>query len=274
LTLTGLALIIVFRKIEVETTLQFIRQSNWIWLIPALVLFNSSKFLASFRLNHLIRLMGIHLTEGQNLKLYYIGMFYNLFLPGGIGGDGYKVYRLKKAFESPLKKLIGIMLYDRINGVSGLFFWIAILGLVIIPFQPEEFEWLWILGFVLLYPAFYLFTKCIFPYTQSVFVKASSLSIGVQLLQLICSIFILKALHIDDLFAAYLLLFLISSLAAALPFTIGGVGARELVFVYGSQYFSIDQNSAVAFSLIFFLITAISSLAGTFIKIDLENAEK
>ena len=57
-------------------------------------------------------------------------------------------------------------------------------------------------------------------------------------------------------------LFLLSSAVAVLPFTIGGVGARELVFIFGANYLLIDKNTAVAFSILFFVITAISSFTG------------
>jgi len=32
-------------------------------------------------------------------------MFYNLFLPGGIGGDGYKIYLLNKLSNKSIKSL-------------------------------------------------------------------------------------------------------------------------------------------------------------------------
>ena len=55
---------------------------------------------------------------------------------------------------------------------------------------------------------------------------------------------------------------------AVLPFTIGGVGARELTFILGHQYLGVDQNAAVAFSFLFFLITAVVSLYGAFLGAD------
>jgi uncharacterized membrane protein YbhN (UPF0104 family) len=61
-----------------------------------------------------------------------------------------------------------------------------------------------------------------------------------------------------------MILFLLSSVVAVLPFTIGGIGARELVFIFGADYLLIDKNTAVAFSILFFIITAVSSLSGIF----------
>lgn len=60
------------------------------------------------------------------------------------------------------------------------------------------------------------------------------------------------------------IIFLISSAVAVLPFTLGGISARELVFLYGSNLLVIEMSSAVAVSLIFFVITAVTSPAGIY----------
>ena len=67
----------------------------------------------------------------------------------------------------------------------------------------------------------------------------------------------------------YQLVFLLSSIVAVLPLTIGGIGARELVFIYAHSYVGISGTAAVAFSLIFFLISAVVSLLGVFVKVEL-----
>ncbi len=55
------------------------------YLLPAFILFNLSKIVGSIRLNRYFRAVGIELSELEALRLYYIGMFYNLFLPQGLG---------------------------------------------------------------------------------------------------------------------------------------------------------------------------------------------
>ncbi|WP_280956354.1 flippase-like domain-containing protein [Belliella baltica] len=106
------------------------------------------------------------------------------------------------------------------------------------------------------------------------FLAANLYSIGGQIAQMVAAYFILIALGIDQKILEYQFVFLLSSIVAVLPLTIGGVGARELVFIYSHEYIGIDKNAAVAFSLIFFLISAISSLFGAFLKIDFENEQK
>lgn len=210
--------------------------------------------------------MGLVITERYNLRLYAIGMYYNLFLPGGIGGDGYKVYLLNKQHEDiKLKSLISATLLDRIAGLYALVLLAGILGY----FLPEYFEhqqWL-ISGLVVVsVPAYYVLVKVLF----SKFIQSTTntvlLSFVVQGFQVVCAYFILLALQVKAQYVVYQFVFLISSIVAVFPFTVGGVGARELTFVLSHDYLGIDQNVAVAFSLLFFLITAITSLAGAFLS--------
>jgi hypothetical protein len=84
---------------------------------------------------------------------------------------------------------------------------------------------------------------------------------------LICPYFIWLAYGVDDHFGVYFVLFLVSSIAAMLPISFGGVGLRELVFLYASALFPIEETAAVALGLAFFLITAGSSFIGVFLRL-------
>ena len=50
---------------------------------------SSFKVVCSIQIWYLCYRKGYHLRFFENLKINYIGMFYNIFLPGGIGGDVY-----------------------------------------------------------------------------------------------------------------------------------------------------------------------------------------
>lgn len=273
LLLTGLALYLVFRKIDTEQLSQLTKSIHWFWLIPAGVLFILSKVATAIRLNRYFENIGIKLSESQNWRLYLIGMFYNLFLPGGIGGDGYKVYLLSRQFKTPVKKLLQAALLDRLGGLVAIVF--LLFGLFLMVEVKLEFlespAWnaLMIAGLVLTIPAFWLVQKLFFKDFLPSFWSGNAWSFAGQVVQLICAWFILKALGIHETILAYQLVFLLSSIVAVLPLTIGGVGARELVFVYAHSYAGIEETAAVAFSLIFFLISALVSLAGSFIQVDL-----
>ena len=271
--LTGLALYLVFWKIDTDQLWEITKTIHWIWLIPAVLLFVASKIFTAFRLNLYFKNIGVQLSEIQNWRLYLIGMFYNLFLPGGIGGDGYKVYLLNKHFKTPVKKLIQSALLDRLGGLVAIVF--LLFGLfLMVDIQLDFLEsslWngLMFVGLILTIPAFWLAQKLFFKDFLPSFWSANVWSFAGQIAQLVCAWFILRSLGIAENILAYQLVFLLSSIVAVLPLTIGGVGARELVFIYAHEYAGIEDTVAVAFSLIFFLISAAVSLGGAFIKVNL-----
>lgn len=271
--LTGLALYLVFRKIDTEQLWQITKTINWLWLIPAVLLFVASKVFTAFRLNLYFKNIGIQLSEIKNWRLYLIGMFYNLFLPGGIGGDGYKVYLLNKQFKTSVKKLIQSALLDRLGGLVAIIFLLFGLFLMVdvrLDFlESSLWNGLMLAGLILTIPAFWLAQKLFFKDFLPSFWPANLWSFAGQIAQLICAWFILRSLGITENILAYQLVFLLSSIVAVLPLTIGGVGARELVFIYAHDYAGIEETAAVAFSLIFFLISAIVSLSGAFVKVNL-----
>lgn len=273
LFLTGLALYLVFRKIEKEELLHLSQSIQWAWIIFAFLVFILSKVLTAIRLNRYFENIGLKISENENWRLYLKGMFYNLFLPGGIGGDGYKVYLLNKVFKTPVKKLFQAVLLDRLGGLVAIVF--LLYGFfLIVPVEMKVMEtpvWigLMIAGLIFTFPAFWMIQKLVFSDHLPSFWTGNIWSLAGQITQLICSISILWALGINEKLMAYQLVFLLSSIFAALPLTIGGIGARELVFIYAHTYVGIEETVAVAFSLIFFLISAAVSLAGAFIKVNL-----
>lgn len=264
---SGGALYVVFRNIDWQLTKDVFLNANIGWLLVAMIFFIASKILSSFRLNLYFKNIGLSLSEKFNLNLYWIGMFYNLFLPGGIGGDGYKVYLLNKKFGTKVKPLLKASLLDRLSGLTALLM-LAGLGYLLID-QRAFSKWLvWVVGasIILTLPVYYIIIRRLFSDFVSSYRKSTLYSFGVQVLQVICAYFILISLGVEDHYLSYQVLFLVSSVVAIFPFTIGGIGARELTFILGYQFLGIDQNIAVAFSLLFFLITAIISLIGGFIK--------
>ncbi|MFC4874743.1 lysylphosphatidylglycerol synthase transmembrane domain-containing protein [Negadavirga shengliensis] len=266
--LTGAALYLVFNKIDTQATWEVIKYSHKGWLALALFFFVISKVFSAFRLNIYFRDIGLDLPERKNLKLYAIGMFYNLFLPGGIGGDGYKVYLLNKTHKAPVKQLINAVLLDRGNGLAVLIFLMfgIMLFLKVDWPLPIDISWIGLMGLLAVPPGLYVVMLLFFKNFMDSIIPTTGYSFLNQVLQLFSTYFILMALGISDQVTAYLFVFLVSSTVAVLPLTIGGVGARELVFVLAHDYVGIDKNAAVAFSLLFFVITVFTSLSGVFFR--------
>ena len=252
----------IFTKLNFEEVIQTLRNADFTYLLLALLFVLGSKILASLRLNLYFRQLEVYLTQKNNLKLYLLGMFYNLFLPGGIGGDAYKGYIIKKQFAVNTKKVIAVLVLDRLSGLLIIALYTCILGIILQNNQLDDFKIFFAIAIPLGVLLFWFFNKKFFSYVLPVLWKSVGYSALVQGLQIISILLLLKALGIDTNIMAYLLIFLVSSIVSVIPLTIGGIGSREVTFLYGATLFGLEINTSVGISLLFFLITAVISLTG------------
>lgn len=265
--ITGLALYFVFSKINWDQVSELLLKANPIYLVLAIFFFAISKLISAFRLQLFFKKIDLIISDRYNLKLAWLGMFYNLFLPGGIGGDGYKVYLLHKQYGIKVKSLIRATLADRISGLVSLLILVGIgvllLDATILP--PWVFN-LDVLCLILIVPAFFYSSKLFFKAFTGIVFKSLIWSIGVQLMQVVSTLLILESIGVSTKQIAYSVLFLISSFVSILPFTIGGLGSREFTFLIGYQYFATDESFSIALSILFTLISALVSFGGIFMK--------
>ena len=269
--LTALKLIIsftllyfIFTKINFADVFEVIKTSNSFYLLVALVLFIISKLFAALRLKAYFNQMQIPISNKSNLELYLLGMFYNLFLPGGIGGDAYKGYLIKNNFNVETKKVVSTLVIDRLSGLVLLFTYACIIAIFLNNSVLQDFQWLFFSAIVLAFIFAYTINWKFFSYLLPVFWTSVAYSALVQLAQLASVFFIMMAMAIDINILSYLLIFLVSSIVAVVPFTIGGFGSREITFLYGASIFGLNEDISVALSLTFFILTAIVSLFGVY----------
>ncbi|MEI7934233.1 MAG: lysylphosphatidylglycerol synthase transmembrane domain-containing protein [Chlorobiaceae bacterium] len=273
LLVTALALYLVLRKTDVAKLFGIIRHANLWYLLLSLFFFNISKLFNAVRLNRFFKAIGIELSALYNLKLYYLGMFYNLFLPGGIGGDGYKIYVLQKNHGMKMINVFHAVLWDRICGIFALVF-LSVILLLPSTFAlklPQMVPYAWLL-LAASYPLALLLNKLFYKQFIGVFTITALESLLVQIAQVISAFFILQAISLQANHIDYLAIFLMSTVATILPITIGGAGAREVTFYYLLNFIQLETNAGVALSLIFFGISALSSLAGVLTKIRHEKS--
>jgi len=261
------ALWLVARHLDLPTLARTLRHARPGWLVLAAALFIASKLIASVRLNHFFQAIGLHLSESYNLRLYWLGMYYNLFLPGGIGGDGYKVYLLGRQFPGRRKAIFRALLLDRLSGM------VALLVLLLLLFAATDYPGRWRVGALALVPLglaiSYGLGRWGFGEFRAAFGRTSWQALGVQGAQVLCAWALLAALGAaDGPVLPYLLVFLASSVAAVLPLTVGGLGARELTFLYGAKLFALNAPVAVSVSVLFYVITALVSLVGAFMRVN------
>lgn len=260
IVITVICIWYVSTKINFSEAGDALRNSRWIILLPALLAFILSKVFSAIRLNIYFRNIRLYLPSVVNLRLYWLGMFYNLFLPGSISGDAYKVILLTKRYGVAYRKTTSAVLLDRLSGLAGLGIILAGYGMIALKddLLTVIVTGASILGVVILYLITRFWLKDFLPS----FFSTLAWGIVVQGMQVICIYFIMLALNIQSNQDEYILLFLVSSMVSVLPLTIGGLGIREVVFLEGAKYFALENEQAVVISILFYLVTLLTSAWG------------
>lgn len=260
IVISVLIICIIIRNVDITNMLGLVLQSNMLYIAAACLLFIASKIVSAVRYQLFLQAESIQLNLVENLKLYWLGMYYNLLLPGGISGDGYKIKVLMQNFNRDLKILFKLTLMDRFSGVWALGQIAMCLLLLLKPL--ESYFWLILLILVASFGIPWVLNRFFNWMDSKLYRKINLISLGVQLLQTGSAICLIIALGQKLHWIPYSFLFLISSLAAMLPITFGGAGARELTFLYGTQYLQTEAERGVAIAFLFYLISTLVSFFG------------
>lgn len=262
IVVTGVLLYLVFRKVPFTDVKYRLLHANYWWMLAALLGFFASMVASSWRLLSFFRSIDLKLDPKFNFRLFLLGLFYNFILPGGIGGDGYKIYLLHKNYKLPGKKVFWAIMFDRLSGLWA----IGLITVALIFMIPQIDIHIGIpLGIFIVASAIYYFVAYKFfkEYTRYFF-EAHLKAILVQGFQVIVIVCVLLGQDFTGKFSPYLLSFLISALATIIPISVGGAGIRETVFTYLTKWFPMDKSMAVFLPGTFYLISLIVALLGIY----------
>ena len=253
----------ISKKIDFTAAKDAFLKANWLWLALAVILLILSKLFSAFRLNIYFRNIYIRLAEWKNIKLYWLGMFYNLFLPGSISGDAYKVVLLKKKYDSSYKKTSAAVLLDRFSGLLALSLIMSFYGIIVL--DKMLYDVILVVGSVAAIVALYIIVRFYFKDFLPGFWSTFGWGLLVQLTQVICVFCILLSLGLSVDQPQWIFIFLVAAVIAVFPVSLGGgLGTREVVFVEGAKYFHLDPQIALVISLLFYLSTVIASIGGLY----------
>lgn len=94
----------------------------------AAVLVATALSLQLFRWYILIRALDLPFSLRNTFRLGMVGVFYNTFLPGSVGGDLLKAYFIAKEHPERKARAIATVIADRALGLFGLILFVAALG--------------------------------------------------------------------------------------------------------------------------------------------------
>ena len=262
IAVSSVAIYFVVSKLNFREIGLTIKSAQILFLFAALMVYIFSQILASDRLLCLFKKVEINLSFKENLKLYWLGMFYNLFLPGGVGGDGYKIFFLEKYLKPGVKKLLSVVFSDRMSGLSIIAFFLIFLS-YFINYEFPFYNLIWILMPIVII-SFYFFLRIVNITLVGAFFPVIWRAFVIQTLQMVAVLVILFSFgfNLSGNISNYIFLFYLSSIAGSLPISLGGIGVREFTVFWGAQHLGIDENLALALSLIFYVISAVTALPG------------
>lgn len=258
---TGILLVWVFYQTDQESFLNALRDSDKAALLLAFVPYVLSRISGALRLTGILNAASVPISNRSGLLLNWVSMFYGMFLPGGLGGDAYKLIRLKQLSPSSGTLILTrALLWDRLIGF-------AVLGLLTALFAVAYLT-IWLrIALVLLacsgLVVFWLVSKRWLPQILPHLSRLLILSLIVQLSQILCIFMLLYSIRVFTDFSEYNLLFLISSVASILPISVGGVGVREVVFLKGAALLAVATPPALTVSILFDIIVTLTAVTGS-----------
>jgi len=133
---------ILFWRIGLGQTLDVLRQADVRYLLAAFLLFVLSLVIRAYRWLVLVRSLDPSVSLARLLRLYFVGQFFNAFLPSSFGGDVVRALELTQ--DTDTSAAIGTVLLDRMTGLLVLF----VMGLAALPFNAARME-PWLVGLLL-----------------------------------------------------------------------------------------------------------------------------
>jgi len=296
LTVSAVLIGFLLSRLPFADIRQAVDQPRWGWLLAALGVYGLSAFGGALQWSWILQTAGITAPRREIQRLYFIGLFFNNFLPANIGGDAYKIVDLGRR-EQRAHGVFCATLLDRLIGLGAL----TTLGVVVLTFAsvagiplPGSALFLIPVLVVLFLALAFLLSRRIGRHLPGLFrgLKMEKLavqldkittefglyrrrvrwlngiflfSVGVQFLRLATHLLVAAGLGLrlgGDQVLQLLVLIPLLAISLTLPVTINGIGLRESLSANLLTWAGLTAGQAVAMEGVAFLVQVVFSLQG------------
>ena len=259
-------------KIGLNKILEVIKSADLLFILFASIVYFLSQIISSERLWFILKENNLIISSKENIKLYMVGIFYNFFIPGGVGGDAYKGVLMNKKFQWSLKKIYKLLILDRLIGFGVIICLILVFSGFILDLEfMSKFGAFLAPLYALLFVVGKIIVQKIFD-NESIYTRSFFISHIIQILQFGSIILILFSLGVTNNYFTFLYIFLISSVLSI--FSFGGIGIREYVFFTLASNTAVGPDIATSVGLIFTFSALISSVPGLYFLIKIKSKKK
>ncbi len=119
------ALVWLLHRIGTATLVESVRSVPGKAIAVVATLATLQALLSAIRWHLILRYLGIAVVLARSMQIYWIGMFATALLPGGVAGDGLRIWMLVRS-GTELSPAVNSVLLDRLAALAGLILLIAV----------------------------------------------------------------------------------------------------------------------------------------------------
>ncbi len=292
IVISSALLYIIFSRLDKESFVENLRLMD-LWYAPFILLFIILNYVVgAFRWKQLLIYKEAEdVPVGYLVNLYFIGSFFNNFMPTSVGGDAYKMYQLGRkigdsakgissTFMERFTGIIALVVISYVGLVRTLSFWVELLpdsfrenSLLVLGFKLALFVGFWIAaagGFFSLSilakksSFFKKINDAILSYKseKKVLFVAFLTSFVVQFLSIFTQYFIFLALGVKiPIFYAFFVFPVITLAGFFIP-SINGLGVQDVLYISFMGQVGVSESLAISASVLYHLSRLVISLIG------------
>ncbi len=289
----GLIAYLLLFQVDLNELGSVLSAARWPYVIAAALVMVFGTALRGLRWQVLLEALDIHVPLRTLVHLYFVGAFFNMFLPSGFGGDAVKMAKLaQETGQTP--EAIGTTLVERATGLWVLF----LMALIALPFSRRLLPAAWTLpilaltlggvagGFLVMgtpllpwlggkirlpgQDKLERFYRSVAQLGYPALLRACGISLVFDILLIVFTWLLAEGVDVHQPWGVYLLFTPIISFSLALPISIGGLGVREQTFITLFAAVGVGAAAAAAMSLLNYVITylVVGLIGGLFFMLE------
>ncbi|NEP00824.1 MAG: flippase-like domain-containing protein [Symploca sp. SIO2E9] len=294
-TISVALIILVFTHIDLAQAWTQFRELSLPFVIASLLFYTVLQWLSCIRWQVVLKATKYSVPITSLFSSYFVGMFLNIFLPGALGGDVYRVYKVSQETKDSEVALVSVFL-ERFTGLAALSA-LAVMGL------PPAFKLIGSWDIILLFftcvaalvgGVLLIISPQLLIWTEPILIKlhlnsvasrfakiqlllrqfaqhrqALAVSMGLSFLLQLGIVYyhylIAQQLNISVSYLELLVFVPIIVVVTLLPISLGGLGLKEGLWVYLFSRIGLTAEQALLLSLTITLQSWLLSLPGSII---------
>lgn len=292
LIISGALIAFFLKGIDAQALSSVFGRISWGLIFMALGLIVCVRMVIYFRMKLLLEVWGDKIPYKELVKVGLMGDFGNVFMPGSLGSDLFRIYILQRYLRD-VTRAASAVIYERFIGLISLAF-IVFLSVIWAREILMEIGIYGLLSSLCIVLAIILFAFFIFPNTilavfnsvfrmrnrigrkirliaetimhyslhKSLFISVFAICIATQIMRILVTFVVASAIGVSVDIQYFFLIVPIIIFVLMIPVSVGGLGVREGASVFLFSFVGVGQADAFMMALLTNLLIMFYSLPG------------